>query len=183
MLDVLERKELVNRVEGLIHSQSISEELNVLGEGLNGRVFEIDDYAVKVFKDSGEEKRDYKILSRLEQDPFFPKLFHYDKHNYMIVEKVKGLTISQYLMQGGKINSKHRDQVDRLFEGLYGKRILPSDLHLNNIMINENEQIKIVDVGRFGIVANADLQYHTQLNQKKNELLKRIDLQYFAGSP
>lgn len=184
MLELLENQQnVVNRVKGLVGTQTISEELNPLGEGLSGRVFGIGDFAVKVYKDRSKERNDNRMLSYLEQDPFFPKLVYNDDQNFMIVERINGVTLSQYLKQGGKVTSNHRDQIDKLVEGLYKKRVLPSDLHLNNIMIDENEQLKIVDVGRFKMVADTNSYYRTQLSKKKRELFKRLNNQYYAGSP
>jgi serine/threonine protein kinase len=184
MLELLEHQHnVVNRVKGLIDTQTISEELDTLGEGLSGQVFGIDDLAVKVFKDGSNERKDNRMLSYLDENPFFPKIVYHDEQNFMIVERINGVTLSQYLRQGGKITSKHHDQVDQLVDGLYKKRVLPSDLHLNNIMIDENEQLKVVDVGRFKVLAESNSFYRTQLSKKKKELFIRLNNQYYAGSP
>lgn len=184
MNKLLERQQnVVNRVKGLVGSQRIAEELKLLGEGQGGRVFEIEDFAVKVFKGDNNEKSDYMMLSYLEHDPYFPKLVYHDEQNYMIVEKIRGITLSEYLKQDGKIGSMHRNQIDTLINNLHKHRVLPSDLHLNNIMIDENEQLKVIDVGRFKMVTDKNSFYRMQLQKKKDELLGRMEKQFYAGSP
>ncbi len=177
---LVRQEEVVSRVKGLVSNNNISTELSMLGEGISGHVFSIEDYAVKIFKENSKEKTDYRILSHLEQEPLFPKVIYHEDQNYMIVEKVKGLTVSQYLEQGGTITTKHKSQIDNLFEGLYRRKVVPSDLHLNNIMIDELDNIKVIDVGRFKFTREIDLSH---LNKQKSELLKRIDMQLNHGSP
>lgn len=184
MLELVERQQnVVNRVKGLFDTKTISEELSPLGEGLSGSVYGIEGFAVKVFKDNSKERNDPKFLSYLEQNSFFPQLIHHDDQNYMIVERVNGVTLSHFLKHGGKITAKHINQIDELVEGLHYEKVLPGDLHLNNLMFDENEQLKIVDVGRFKLVADTNSYYREQLRRKKSELLKRINTPYYAGSP
>lgn len=120
------------------------------------------------------------MLTYLQQVPHFPMPVYCEEQDYMIVEKVRGLTVSEYLKQGGIMNTKHKSQIDNLFEELYRRKVVPSDLHLNNIMVDEYENIKVIDVGRFEFSRGIDLN---QLSNQKNELLRRMDMQLNNSSP
>lgn len=164
---------VVDHLGLMIANNQLDQRHRLLGEGLSGKVYEFENYAVKVFKDDYSEKEDAAILNRLAGHAAFPTI-HYREDRFMIVDKVSGYTLGQALKAGEKVNQRLFDQIEAAVERCYREGIIPDDLHLNNIMVDQDGQVKIVDVGRF---------FHTdQVAQYKGELTDDLKiLKYYCG--
>jgi predicted Ser/Thr protein kinase len=164
----------IDHVTQLVESNTIGESCRLLGEGLSGKVYEFENYAVKVFKEDFSENDDDIMLKRLGGHPSFPRI-HYREDRFMVVDKIAGPTLSQALKAGERLSDRHFEQVEEAVEDCWRMGIIPDDLHLNNIMIGSDNRIKIIDVGRF---------FHTTdrrayLDPLRNEL---EELRFLFGS-
>ncbi|MBO2532183.1 MAG: hypothetical protein CW342_04735 [Thermoactinomycetaceae bacterium] len=139
---------IVEHLRSVIASGGMDRRYPLLGEGLNGKVYEFEDYAVKVFKPDAAERKDAFLLSRLSGHASFPRV-HYREEGWMIVDKVNGPTLWQALQGGEKLKGRLYDQIEEAVEYCYARGIIPDDLHLNNIMVDQEGRVKVVDVGRF----------------------------------
>ncbi|MFC7441655.1 protein kinase domain-containing protein [Laceyella putida] len=164
---------VVEHLGSIIANGEIDQRHRLLGEGLSGKVYEFENYAVKVFKPDYSEKEDADLLTRLSGHAAFPAL-HYKEDQFMIVDKVSGYTLGQALKAGEKLNERLFNQIEEAVERCYAEGIIPDDLHLNNIMVNQDGQVKIVDVGRF---------FHTnQAVAHKEKLTDDLEaLKYYCG--
>ncbi|MGI6125365.1 MAG: protein kinase domain-containing protein [Planifilum sp.] len=120
----------------------------LLGEGLSGKVYEFEHYAVKVFKADAGERQDASLLSLLSDHAAFPRV-HYREEGWMMMDKVNGYTLGEVIQGGEKLKEHLYTQIEEAVEHCYAKGLIPDDLHLNNIMVDHEGRIKIVDVGRF----------------------------------
>ena len=127
---------IVEHLRSVIASGGMDRRYPLLGEGLNGKVYEFEDYAVKVFKPDAAEKKDAFLLSRLSGHASFPRV-HYREEGWMIVDKVNGPTLWQALQGGEKLKGRLYDQIEEAVEYCYARGIIPDDLHLNNIMVDQ----------------------------------------------
>jgi serine/threonine protein kinase len=141
-------QESVDYLSSLVVKGNVEKHHTLLGEGLSGQVFSFEDYAVKVYKEDFSENDDHLMLTNLDAHPMFPKL-HYQNDKFMIVDQVKGYTLAQLRDAGYKLKDAQYRQLEKTIEECYESGIIPHDIHLNNIMLDENGNLKIIDVGRF----------------------------------
>ncbi len=141
-------REAADHLTAIIAADKIQESCDLLGEGLSGKVYEFENYAVKVFKENCSENNDFVMLSLLRDHPAFPTL-HFKDQKFMVVEKVKGYTLGEIRKAGDQLGDQYFEQIEKIVEDCYKEGIIPGDLHLNNIMIDHDKKVKIIDVGRF----------------------------------
>jgi RIO-like serine/threonine protein kinase len=139
---------IVEHLRSLIAGGMMEREYPLLGEGLSGKVYEFEEYAVKVFKPDAGERNDAVLLSRLSGHASFPRV-HYREEGWMVVDKVNGPTLWQALQGGEKLEGHLYEQIEAAVEHCYARGVIPDDLHLNNIMVDQEGRVKFVDVGRF----------------------------------
>ncbi|PTX53672.1 protein kinase-like protein [Melghirimyces profundicolus] len=140
--------EWVDELSDMIATGQIQNQCRLLGEGLSGRVYEYENYAVKVFKEDGSENRGDLILNRLHHHPAFPTLHHHEDR-FMVMDKVDGSTLATELKNSAKLKESYFEQIEKYTEECFQEGIVPKDMHLNNLMVDRDNRIKIVDVGRF----------------------------------
>jgi predicted Ser/Thr protein kinase len=126
--------------------------LKLIGEGRSAFAFLIKgtDLVLKVFfpqfcKIAAEEAAVYQQLAGSR---FFPKL-HESGSNYLVIDLVRGLTLYQCLVNGIPISPGHIEEVDHALNLAREKGLNPSDIHLRNILITQENDIKLIDVARF----------------------------------
>ncbi|MBA4601780.1 serine/threonine protein kinase [Thermoactinomyces mirandus] len=175
-------QEAIQHLSMLVESGKMTESYPLLGEGLSGKVFDFEGYAVKVFKEDYSENDDYKILRYLNGHPAFPE-FHYidGNHHWMVVDKVNGYTLGQVVKSGEKLRSDMYDKIEEIVEDCYNEGIVPADLHLNNIMIDRENQIRVIDTGRF-FFTNEKEAYRSQIEEDLDCLQYHCGLFSFFSS-
>lgn len=141
-------QESIKYVSSLVAKGSMEDHHQLLGEGLSGKVFSLENYAVKVYKPNFSEKNDHFMLQQLDVHPLFPKL-HFHDEQFMVVDQVKGYTLAELREVGYKLKDAQFRQLEQAIEECYAQGIIPHDIHLNNIMIDQDGNVKIIDVGRF----------------------------------
>ncbi len=126
--------------------------LKLIGEGRSAFAFLISDtdLVLKVFfpefhRVAAEEAAVYEQLAGSR---FFPKL-HGSGSNYLVIDYVRGLTLYQCLVNGRTISPDHIEEVDHALKLARENGLNPSDIHLRNIIITPDNDIKLIDVARF----------------------------------
>ena len=132
--------------------KSYNEELQLIGTGRSAHVFKVknEQVALKVYFPNkahlaAEEAAIYKKLSF---NSYYPTL-HDVGANYIVIDYLEGLTLFQCLENGFFVSE---DKIRTINEALNTARkagLNPSDVHLKNIIITNNEEIKLIDVARF----------------------------------
>ncbi|MBA4541672.1 hypothetical protein H1164_01970 [Thermoactinomyces daqus] len=145
----LDRK-VIETLSEMVLSGAIEESYPLLGEGLSGKVYDYEGYAVKVFKENYSENDDDRVLNYMRGHSAFPTLYYKERQGrFLVVEKVSGHTLGEMVKAGGKLPDRYYWQLEKYAEDCYKKGIIPSDLHLNNMMVDQDNRIRIVDTGRF----------------------------------
>lgn len=168
----------------LIESGKI-DEYPLLGEGLSGKVYDFEGYAVKVYKEDYSENEDYQTLSYLNGHPAFPT-FHYidQKKQWMVVDKVDGFTLAKAVKSGGKLDRRTYLQIEEVVEDCYEEGIIPADLHLNNLMLDKDtNKIRVIDTGRFFFTGDKEM-YRPQIEEDLERLRYHCGLfgSFFSSS-
>jgi predicted Ser/Thr protein kinase len=128
------------------------ERLQLIGEGRSAFAFKIrgTDLVLKVFfppfeRIAAEEAAIYK---ELKGNPFFPVL-HESGKNYLVMDYVQGTTLFNCLVKGIPIASEHIKEVDNALQLAREKGLNPSDIHLRNIIVTPEGDVRLIDVARF----------------------------------
>lgn len=165
--------ELVGYLSQMANSEQFQQKHRLLGEGLSGKVWEVEGYAVKVYKEDYSEKDDFRMLQRLDGHTAFPKLFYADQQ-MMVTEKIDGVTLAQIRQSGERLGADIYQQMERNVEDCYRQGIIADDLHLNNLILDGQNKVKIVDVGRFAVTSSPQ--------HFRDQLIEDLDgLKYYAG--
>lgn len=154
-------QEAIRYVQKLLVNNKLDDQLLLLGEGLSGKVYGLENYAVKVYKDDFSENDDHLMLRQLQGHSAFPT-FHYQEDKFMVVDRIQGNTLAQSIKAGEKLSSHQFSQIEEIVEDLYDSGIVAQDLHLNNMMIDQDGKIKVIDVGRFFYTDHPEL-FHDYL--------------------
>ncbi|SFX27794.1 Protein kinase domain-containing protein [Thermoactinomyces sp. DSM 45891] len=166
-------QEAIHYVRNLVSHNKLDHQLPLLGEGLSGKVYSLEDYAIKVYKDDYSEKDDSYMLHHLQDHSAFPTLHHHED-KFMIVDRIQGNTLADSIKAGEKLSENQFAQIEDIVTDLYDHGIVAQDLHLNNMMIDHDSNIKVIDVGRF---------FHTDYPELYQDILEdHLNLtQYHMG--
>ena len=170
MKNYIGRKRLRGMLDKL--TQEKNSEIKVLGEGTYSVVFGYKDIAIKFYKDKAyvsklytinnqrvssntdldPEKNDAEILKDLCGIDAIPELYYSNKR-YIIVERIIGKTIQEKWYNNEKIDkNKYNSLCEKLDNALVKiskAAYSVEDIHGGNIMITDNGELNIVDVGLF----------------------------------
>lgn len=126
--------------------------LEFIGAGRSAFVFRIvsTNQVLKVFfpsfsKLAKEEAEIYKIL---RATPYYPDLYD-SGENYLVIDYIEGNTLFSCLEKGFPITIENIKEIDLALQLARCKGLNPSDIHLKNIFITQEGNIKIIDVARF----------------------------------
>ena len=140
---------IINKKNRLI---SYDDSLNLVGTGRSAFVFRIQSSkkAIKVFFPefiyiAKEEAEIYKILHNIS---YYPSIHGFGS-NYIVIDYIEGLTLFDCVSHGKLITSNHIKETDQALSLALAQGLNPSDIHLRNIFITSNDEIKIIDVARF----------------------------------
>lgn len=131
---------------------SYDDSLQLIGTGRSAFVFKIKstDKAMKVFFPNFthlaiEETQIYKVLKDIS---YYPTVYH-SGDNYIVMDYIEGHTLFECITNGKVITSDHIQEIDFALALASARGLNPSDIHLRNIFITSNGEIKIIDVARF----------------------------------
>ena len=126
--------------------------LQLIGEGRSAFAFRIrgTDLVLKVFFPPFERiaAEEAEIYQELKGNPFFPAL-HESGGNYLVIDYVQGTTLFNCLVNGIPIASRHIKEVDDALQLAREKGLNPSDIHLRNIIVTPDGNVRLIDVARF----------------------------------
>ncbi|MBS4210208.1 protein kinase family protein [Bacillus sp. FJAT-50079] len=126
--------------------------LTLAGVGRSAFVFKIKDTnkAIKVFfpqfNQIAQEEAD--IYNRIQHIDYYPTLYEAGP-NYIVIDYIEGHTLFECLTLGIRISEDHIKEVDLALSLAENEGLTPSDIHLRNIFLTSQEEIKIIDVARF----------------------------------
>lgn len=128
------------------------EEYTLIGKGRSAFVFkdERTNHAIKVFFTEFEHlaKQEADIYAKLSGSPYYPKVFEVG-HNYIVMEFIQGYTFYECLQRGILITDDMVRIVDEALSFARSKGLNPSDIHLQNLILTFEGEVKVIDVVRF----------------------------------
>lgn len=126
--------------------------LQYVGEGRSAFVFRIKHTrkVIKIFfpEYSFIAKEEADIYRQLEGVPYYPCLYAAG-NNYIVIDYIEGMTLFSCLTKGKRITAQHIEEIDKALELARAQGLNPSDIHLRNILITNDEKIMLIDVARF----------------------------------
>ncbi|SER99263.1 serine/threonine protein kinase [Psychrobacillus sp. OK032] len=150
---------IINKENHLI---SYDDSLQLVGTGRSAFVFKIKstDKAMKIFFPNfmhlaKEEAEIYKILQGIS---YYPSIYHVGA-NYIVIDFIDGHTLFECMTYGEEIKIAHIKEIDFALSLASARGLNPSDIHLRNIFITSNREIRIIDVARFRQAKNC-MQWH-----------------------
>jgi len=137
-----------------------SEKFEYVASGKNADVFKYEDYAVKKMFDDARYENDGFLLKQLNQKDsiYYPKLYAFEEGKFMVSELINGQTVYNIDGKNGDLIREYRTEIYKAEEHAFEMGLIPDDVHLNNMMLDENGQLKIIDVGQFSPVGHETLQ-------------------------
>ncbi|MBK3494992.1 protein kinase family protein [Viridibacillus sp. YIM B01967] len=131
---------------------SYSNSLKLIGTGRSAFVFKVksSNKAIKIFFPNfthiaKEEAEVYQILQGITH---YPSIYDVG-FNYIVIDYVEGYTLFECITHGKAITSSHIKEIDYALSLASARGLNPSDIHLRNIIIASNGEIKLIDVARF----------------------------------
>lgn len=126
--------------------------LKLIGTGRSAFVFRIksSSKAIKVFfpEFTFIAKEEAEIYKALQDISYFPTIYETGQ-NYIVMDYIEGRTLFECINHGIPITSSHISEIDAALSLALNKGLNPSDIHLRNIFITPNDEIKLIDVARF----------------------------------
>lgn len=116
-------------------------DLEIIGSGCQATVYKYKNYAIKDYSDNGY---DGPILEKLQGNELFPKLYGYNG-DFMITEYLNITDAYKYYERNVDIEYTAFD----IYEYCYKKGIIPYDIHDENVVVTNDDKLKIIDVGSF----------------------------------
>jgi len=167
------------------HSRTIvashHSDLSISGVGRSAAAFRIRDtnLVIKVFFPAYkaialEEAEIYRLLTGSR---YYPAL-HDSGSNYLVIDYVEGDTLFQCLTNGTIIDERYLKEVDHALDEALQVGLTPSDVHLRNIIVTPQNEIKLIDLARFRQLKDNDHQWENLKNAytlyRKSYFPKRI---------
>ena len=126
--------------------------LTLVGTGRSAYVFRIksSNKVIKVFfpRFVHVAKEEAEIYKELQGIDYYPS--GYDSGaNYIVMDFIEGLTFFECITNGKKITPNHINEVDYALSLAIDRGLNPSDIHLRNIFITSQGEVKLIDVARF----------------------------------
>ncbi|ARJ40443.1 serine/threonine protein kinase [Sporosarcina ureae] len=126
--------------------------LQLIGTGRSAFVFRIQssNKAIKVFFPNfvyiaKEEAEIYLVLKDIH---YFPRIYEAGT-NYLVMDYVEGDTLFDCLTNGRLITDAHIKEIDYALSLASDAGLNPSDIHLRNILITPDDQVRLIDVARY----------------------------------
>ncbi|WP_110114008.1 serine/threonine protein kinase [Bacillus sp. CGMCC 1.16541] len=136
-----------------------------IGVGNYAAVFEHQDYenwVVKVYSREPQQiKQEVKVYKQLGIHPAYSELIGYGE-NYLILKKLKGVTLYEAVHQGIPIPEQVIKDVSEALDYARKRGLNPFDIHGKNVMMKENRGY-VVDVSDF---------YKSGIDRKWRDLVK-----------
>lgn len=155
--------------------------LTLIGTGRSAYVFRIkeSDQAIKIFfpeyKHIAKDETD--IYLKLKGISYFPTIYAFGE-NYIVMDYIQGRTLFECVNEGVAIKESHVREIDYALSLAAERGLNPSDIHLRNLFITTNDEVKLIDVARFNQTKNCsqwdDLKYVYHRFYSKRMFPKKI---------
>lgn len=128
-----------------------------IDRGSHGTVYNIldTDYVIKFFNEKAVAGGylDYIYLESLQGIDAVPVLYAYADKRFMVIEKIKGITILDYFLKNGKYPKGIRKMIQDSLMEIGQRKIVPYDLKTTEdiFWVEEGQKIKLID---FGVCSN-----------------------------
>ncbi|QUW22536.1 protein kinase family protein [Sporosarcina sp. Marseille-Q4063] len=140
---------IINKKNRLV---SYDDSLKHIGTGRSAFVFKIKsaNKAIKIFfpEFTHIAKEEAEIYQALQGISYYPSIYGAGL-NYIVMDFIEGLTLFDCVSQGKFIEPAHIKEIDYALSLARARGLNPSDIHLRNLFITTNGEIKIIDVARF----------------------------------
>lgn len=131
---------------------SYDDSLTLIGTGRSAYVFRIkeSDQAIKIFFPEFRHiaKEETDIYLKLKGIPYFPTIYAFGE-NYIVMDYIQGRTLFECVIDGVAIEESHVREIDYALSLAAKRGLNPSDIHLRNLFITTNDEVKLIDVARF----------------------------------
>ncbi|WP_025786365.1 serine/threonine protein kinase [Sporosarcina sp. D27] len=131
---------------------SYDKSLKLIGTGRSAFVFKVKslNIAIKVFFPDSTyiAKEEAEIYKTLQDISYFPYIYEAGV-NYIVMDFIDGYTLFECMTHGKIITSDHIKEIDYALSLASDLGLNPSDIHLRNIFITSNDEIKLIDVARY----------------------------------
>lgn len=148
------------RSKRIIRSQD--KQLKLIGIGRSAAAYHIKgtSLVIKVYfpEFTGIAQEEAAIYHLLAGSKYYPRL-HEAGTNYIVIDYISGSTLFDCLVEGLIIDPSYIAEVDRALAEASDRGLTPSDIHLRNILLTENREIKLIDVARFRQKNGKDSQW------------------------
>ena len=152
--------------KGRIEVQQYHQDLKLVGTGRSACVFRIKDTnkVIKVFPSQFTHiaQKEADIYKSLKNSHYFPAIYETGE-NFLTMDYIEGNTLFMCLTKGIHISEKQINEVDHILNEVREVGLNPSDIHLRNIIVTPDNQIKMIDVARY-----KQKKEDTQWNDLKN---------------
>ncbi|MCO5386980.1 MAG: AarF/UbiB family protein [Desulfosporosinus sp.] len=126
---------------------------DVIGRGSHGTVFDLPggDLVIKLFNAKGIKGNyfDYIFLEALQGLESVPKLYAYAEKKFVVMEKIKGITLGDYYLNNRGFPLKVEELITRAISEFFERKIVLIDIKVDNHIywIEDKKQIKFIDFG------------------------------------
>lgn len=126
--------------------------LQLVGRGRSAFVYRIrsTNKVMKIFFPSHIHwaQEEGAVYRELQGIPYYPSIYQVGS-NYLVLDYIEGDTLFECLSKGILITEEKVKEVDKALTIAREKGLNPSDIHLRNIIITREGEVKIIDVARF----------------------------------
>jgi predicted Ser/Thr protein kinase len=152
ILDTYEKLAQTVKINKNNHLIDFDDSLLHIGTGRSAFVFRIRStmQAIKVYYPSFPHlaREEAEIYGKLQDITYYPTVYS-SGENYIAMDYIEGLTLFDCIVVGKVIMADHIAEIDRALSMATSRGLNPSDIHLRNIFITADDNIKIIDVARF----------------------------------
>ncbi|WP_303965645.1 protein kinase family protein [Sporosarcina ureae] len=126
--------------------------LQLVGTGRSAFVFRLisSNKAIKVFFPDSTyiAKEEAVVYQSLTSIRYFPCIYETGA-NYVVMDYIEGDTLFDCMTKGRVITDAHIKEIDYALSLASNTGLNPSDIHLRNIFITPDDQVKLIDVARY----------------------------------
>lgn len=122
-------------------------DLEILGEGTQGKVYKINgERCIKIFKSKKECQDEAKTLTMAQGERHFPKIYSYGE-DYIIREYISGTELDEYL-RTSKLTVQILNQLIELYEAMLRVGYTRLDAAIFHILVTPNTDLKLIDTAK-----------------------------------
>lgn len=147
-------KKLLSSEKAQRGDSSVLDNLLFLGKGVECKAYSYKDICIKDYGDEHEAIRQLESWKKCGKSKLFPKIYGI-KGRYLIMERIYGELMEH--VDDDEYLELAREELTKFAKEQVEKGIMPYDLHPCNVMITNDEKIKIIDVGYFSTLEEEEL--------------------------